>query len=294
MTGDVVRAASIEVIPLSGARHELGLVPPGSTITITCSPRLGIGATLDLAEVAVAAGHRVVPHLAARQIRDDAELADVVARLRDRAVDDVFVIGGDADRPVGGFDSAGDLLEAFERGGHTFASVGVACYPEGHPVIPGPVLRAELLRKQRLADYMISQLCFDAAALVSWLGRSRDAGINLPLRIGIAAPLKARKLVELSMRIGVGSSLRFLTKQRGFVNNMLIGGRYEPEHLLQDVRRIAALDDLGISGLHIFSFNDVAGATAWQQQYQPPVSRTDPGQPGDGRDVRTARSEDHT
>jgi methylenetetrahydrofolate reductase (NADPH) len=117
---------------------------------------------------------------------------------------------------------------------------------------------------------MVSQLCFDAAALVGWLRRTRDAGIDLPLRIGIAAPLKAPKLVELSMRIGVGPSLRFLTKQRGFVGNMLIGGRYDPEHLLQDIGRVAAFDELGIDGLHIFSFNEIAGATAWQQQYQHP------------------------
>lgn len=270
MTRDIVRSASIEMIPLSGARQKLALVPAGSTITVTCSQRLGLGATLDLAEVAAGAGYRVVPHIAARQVRDDAELADVVARLRDGGIEDVYVIGGDAGRPAGRFDSAGDLLEAFERGGHAFATVGVACYPEGHPAIPDDVLLTELRRKQRLADYMVSQLCFDATALVAWLGRTRDAGVDLPLRIGIAAPLKARKLVELSMRIGVGPSLRFLTKQRGFVGNLLVGGRYDPEHLLQDVERIVVPDELGISGLHIFSFNDVAGATAWRQQYQHP------------------------
>jgi methylenetetrahydrofolate reductase (NADPH) len=267
---DIVRAASIEMIPLSGAQQKVALIPSPSTITVTCSQRLGLAATLDLADVCVEAGHRVVPHLAARQIRDDAELSDIVARLRESGIEDVYVIGGDAAQPTGRFDSAGDLLEAFERGGHAFASVGVACYPEGHPAITGDVLLSELRRKQRFADYMVSQLCFDAATLVGWLRRTRDAGITLPLRIGIAAPVKAHKLVELSMRIGVGSSLRFLTKQRGLVNNMLIGGRYEPEHLLQDVEQIAALDELVISGLHIFSFNEVAGAAAWRQQYQHP------------------------
>src|SRR5271169_5356196 len=64
----LIRAANIELIPLRGAQEKLDAVPAGTKITITCSPKFGLERTLEYAELAVKAGHEVVPHLAARQV----------------------------------------------------------------------------------------------------------------------------------------------------------------------------------------------------------------------------------
>ena len=64
----LIRAANIELIPLRGAQEKLNVVPAGTKITITCSPKFGLGRTLEYAELAVKAGYEVVPHLAARQV----------------------------------------------------------------------------------------------------------------------------------------------------------------------------------------------------------------------------------
>ena len=74
----LIRAANIELIPLRGAQEKLNVVPAGTKITITCSPKFGLGRTLEYAELAVKAGYEVVPHLAARQVADKGELRDVV------------------------------------------------------------------------------------------------------------------------------------------------------------------------------------------------------------------------
>jgi methylenetetrahydrofolate reductase (NADPH) len=137
----LIRAANIELIPLRGTQENLNVVPAGTKITITCSPKFGLGRTLEYAELAVRAGYEVVPHLAARQVAGKAELRDVVRRIDDLGITDLYVIGGDADEPAGGYRAAAE--------------------------IHGALLDA-LWRKQAYATYMVSQLCFDAKALIRW------------------------------------------------------------------------------------------------------------------------------
>jgi methylenetetrahydrofolate reductase (NADPH) len=262
----LVRTADIEVIPLKGADAKLSVVPPGTTVSVTCSPRFGLGRTLEHCARAAAAGYRVVPHLAARQVADEGELRGFVGRLDELGITDLYVIGGDAGDPAGAYSDAGDVLEALPGFPHGITSVGVACYPEGHPKIADERLSEALRRKQPHADYMVSQLCFDPEVLVSWLRRTRMAGITLPLRIGLAAPLKTRKLVELSLRIGVSSSLRYLTKQHGVIGNLMLSGSYRPETFLQGLGESLLSDELAIASVHLFSFNQLDATTDWQRR----------------------------
>jgi methylenetetrahydrofolate reductase (NADPH) len=262
----LARTADLEIIPLRGVVEKLVVVPPSTRITITCSPRWGIERTLEYTASVIGAGYRAVPHLAARQVADERELRGLVERLTDLGVRDLFVIGGDAPEPAGAFDSAGSLLDAVARIGHQFETIGVACYPEGHPRIADDQLLEALRLKQQHATYMVSQLCFDIASLTGWLPRARARGITLPLHVGLAGPLKARKLMELSVKIGVGSSIRYLTKQHGFIKNMLRGDSYRPETLLDDMGRALDTEALRIGGIHLYSFNQIADTVEWQRR----------------------------
>jgi methylenetetrahydrofolate reductase (NADPH) len=158
------------------------------------------------------------------------------------------------------------VLEALSGFPHGITSIGVACYPEGHPKIADEQLAEALRRKQPHADYMVSQLCFDPEVLVNWLRGARTAGITLPLHIGLAAPLKTRKLVELSLRIGVGSSLRYLTKQHGIIGNLMVGGSYQPEKFLLGLGESLLAEELAIASVHLFSFNQLDATTGWQRR----------------------------
>jgi methylenetetrahydrofolate reductase (NADPH) len=259
----LVRETHLEVIPLRGAEDKLRAVPAGATVTITCSPTFGLDRTLDHAAAALDAGYQVIPHLAARQVTDRHALAQFVKRLDGLGVSTLYVIGGDGD-PVGEYHEADQILRELRGFEHGLTRLGVGCYPEGHPKISDEDLLEALLRKQELADYMVSQLCFDAATNVAWLRGVRAAGVHLPLRIGLAAPLKVTKLLELSLKIGVGSSVRFLSKQQGFVSNILLGRAYEPERLLLDMGEALLEPALGIEGAHLFTFNQIDASVDWQ------------------------------
>jgi methylenetetrahydrofolate reductase (NADPH) len=262
----LVTAANIEVIPLRGADEKAAAIPTASTITITCSPKFGLDRTLDHVIRARESGHRVVPHLAARMVEDEAHLQRFLRILSAVGVEDLYVIGGDGAEPVGKYSEAFHILEAIQGLEHDLQRIGVGCYPEGHPNIPDEALLDALQRKAPYADYMVSQLCFDAATLTGWLRTIREAGISLPVRIGVAAPLQTRKLIELSLKIGVGSSVKFLTKQHGFVGNLLLGRSYTPESLISQIVEETGFDELGIEGLHLFSFNQMDATVEWQRR----------------------------
>jgi methylenetetrahydrofolate reductase (NADPH) len=260
----LVQSADFEIIPFKSAAEKLPLVPPGATITVTCSAKLGLDRTLDFTASAVNAGYRVVPHLAARQITDEAYLRKFIGRLDELGVTDLYVIGGDAPEPAGNYNSAAEVIEALSDIEHGIQTIGVACYPEGHPSISDATLFETLRREQPHADYMVSQLCFSSGSITSWLDKVRAEGIALPLHLGVAAPMQVRKLATISLQIGVGSSVRYLTKQHGFVGNLLRGSSYRPEDLLYEMGDALSDTDAGIERLHLFTFNQISETVDWQ------------------------------
>src|SRR6266851_3093749 len=138
-------------------------VPAGMTVTVTASPARGLDATLDLTERLAARGYRVVPHVSARLVADDAHLDRIVARLLACGVDDVFVPAGDADPPAGPFDNALSLLTRLTEMGRPFARVGITGYPESHPRIKDDITIQAMWDKRHHAAYIVSNLCFDPA-----------------------------------------------------------------------------------------------------------------------------------
>ena len=74
-------------------------VPVDRTVTVTASPSKGLEPTLDLTERLTGHGYVAVPHLAARMVRDRAELAEICDRLTGKGITRIFVPGGDADPP---------------------------------------------------------------------------------------------------------------------------------------------------------------------------------------------------
>lgn len=257
--------AKIELIPLPDFEEKLRVVPARTTITVTCSAKLGLSRTLKCAELAAGAGFTVVPHLAVRQLTDETELRWFVGRLGEAGITGLYIIAGDAAQ-AGPYSSALEVLQALPGIDHELRSVGVACYPEGHPRISDAQLIRALRDKQPFAVYMVNQMCFSPHVLVRWLRWVRANGISLPLHLGVAAPMQLRKLLELSPKIGVGSSVRYLAKQHGLLGSVLKRSAYRPEDLLLRMGDALTEPGLGIERLHLFSFNQVAATVAWQQE----------------------------
>jgi methylenetetrahydrofolate reductase (NADPH) len=262
---DLLRAARYEVIPTKTIEEKvLAAVPKDVTITVTASPAKGLDATLDLAEAFAGHGYRVVPHVAARLLRDASHLADVVARLKAAGIDDVFMPAGDADPPAGSWDAALPALSALSAMGNPLREVGITGYPESHPSIDDDVTVQAMWDKRSHATYIVSNLCFDPTAVAAWVRRVRKRGVTLPVKMGIAGPVERTKLLSMATKVGVGQSTRFLTQHASWFARLAAPG-YSPERLLAKVAKDVGAAEFGVTGLHIFTFNQVAETEAWRQ-----------------------------
>ena len=174
---DSVRNAYVEIFPTDTIEQRLDVLEPESYVAITCSPSKGVEVTLDMSARIAARGFKVVPHVAAKMVKDEAHLREIMARLDDMPIMSLFVPGGDSAKPLGKYAKALDLLRDIAEFDHRFEDIGVAAHPEGHPAVTDEVLMKELLKKQPLANYAVTQMCFDATVLGDWLQKIRDCGI---------------------------------------------------------------------------------------------------------------------
>jgi methylenetetrahydrofolate reductase (NADPH) len=261
-----VSAPKYEVVPLPGVVEQLPYLPAGAVVAVTASPRRGLAATLQVGEQLQRAGFVVVAHIAARMVADRAALRELLAGLSAAGIDRAFVVGGDVGA-AGEFADGLALLRAFAEGGHHFREIGIPCYPQGHPSIPTARLLADLEAKAPFADYMTTQLCFDAPALAAWIRKRQGAGIRLPIDIGVAGAAEIRRLLRISLSIGVRDARRFLAGNSPLIGRFLRRGGYRPDGLLEALAPLLADPHAGVRQLHLYTFNDVRSTEAWRQRY---------------------------
>jgi methylenetetrahydrofolate reductase (NADPH) len=260
----VLADPTFELLPLKNAADQEAALPRKARVSVTASPAKGLEATVALSVQLEGAGFRVVPHLSARMVRDEAHLRALLAPLTDAGIDRAFVVGGDAQEP-GAYPDGLALLRAMADLGIAPTEIGVPCYPQGHAFIPDEALLAALRAKAEFASYMTTQLCFDPAAISSWLAARRADGIDLPVRIGIPGVAAIPKLIEISARIGVRDASRFILKNTRFVGELLAsGGVYRPTGLLMKLAPLIADPAADVIGLHIYTFNQVEATVAWR------------------------------
>jgi methylenetetrahydrofolate reductase (NADPH) len=258
--------ARYEVLPTGTIEDKvLEHVPVEVTVTVTASPSKGLEPTLDLTERLTGDGYTAVPHLAARMVRDRAELAEIVDRLTGKGITKIFVPGGDAD-PPGAYPDALSLLEDLKDMGNPFAHVGITGYPESHPTIDDDLTIQSMWDKRRHATHVVSNLTFDAQVLANWVKRMRKRGITMPVLLGIPGPVDRAKLLSMAGKIGVGESTRFLAKNKGTFARLAAPGGFTGEKFLRKCAAELGDPAMGVEGTHVFTFNQVEATEKWRKE----------------------------
>lgn len=269
VTRELVAYARFELVPMKALDGAIAELPPKSRVSITCSPARGIDATLDVTARLLDDGHDAVPHLSARLVEGPEHVARIASWLRDHGMSEIFVIAGDAQEPHGPYDGAVPFLRELLERDQPVRHVGVAAYPDGHSFISRHELHDALHAKQELlgeagvAGTATTQMCFDARRIRDWLRAERSDGLTMPVCLGIPGVVDRTRLMTMGARVGVGASLRYVSKNRTSVKRMLAPGGYDPTQLLEQLAADAY--GLGITGLHSFTFNSVADTLTWQR-----------------------------
>lgn len=252
-----------ELIPLKNALEQSGFLPEGAVVSVTASPQKGMGATIDLTIELANRGFDAIPHISARLTADRAELEDILRRLDEAAIDKAFVVGGDVEDHGEFFDGLA-LLTAMEEIGHGLTEIGVPGYPEGHHIVDVPTITKALEDKLPYAAYITSQMCFQPQAIDEWVRGLRDSGVGLGVFIGIPGVAELTKLISLSLRIGVGPSARFLSKNKSLAGRLVRPGGYSPDDLILGLAPLLADPVANVHGFHIYTFNRVETTEEWR------------------------------
>ena len=266
---------SIEVMPRTAEKVEdfRALLPAGTRVYIAHIEGTPIEDMVATAKRIAGEGFNVMPHFPARIIKDEATLADWIARYQGEAnVTQALLLAGGVADPHGDFDSSMQLLETglFDKAG--FTRLHVAGHPEGNKDIDpkgGTAnVEAALRWKQAFSERtdaqmaIATQFAFEAGPIIEWVNGLQEAGIDLPVHIGIAGPAKLQTLIKFAIACGVGPSLKVLQKRAMDVTKLVMP--YEPDDVVTALaHHKAANPDFGITNLHLFPLGGIKAAANW-------------------------------
>ena len=250
-----VRTFSVEgTRPSAEEIAQLGkILPRGTEVYVTAVPTAAPDETVAAATALRKTGLEPVVHIAARRLDSEAQLKDLLARLRGEAdARRLLVIGGDIDA-AGPFADALALIQKGRLRDAGIEQIGIGAYPEGHPRISPGRLEASLDEKiasataQGLRVHIVSQFSFSAERIIAWLKQLRAGGIAIPVKIGLAGPTSVTSLMRYAKRCGVNASLRGLMS--GAATALI--GNVGPGRIIET---LSAAQGLGDIAAHYFSF----------------------------------------
>lgn len=268
---EFVRTASLEITPHDQASvAELtGLVPPGTAVYVTHTPKASVRDVADTACHVESLGFRAFPHLVARRIASEAALDAALRRLRDHGVTRAMLVAGDLSTPAGIYSGTLDILESGRLVAAGIDTLGVAGHPEGHKRIGSTLLWQSLRQKQEYGEqtgariHIVSQFGFDPGALVEWERQLTEHGIALPVHVGIAGPASLKTLIKYAMLCGIGASLNALMANLSALSTARHLVTSADEMLLAVVRAREGALARRIVQPHFFSFGGMRETARW-------------------------------
>ncbi len=268
-----LKGYSIEVMPRTAEKVEdfRALLPKGTRVYVAHIEGTPIEDMVATAKRIAGEGFDVMPHIPARIIPDRATLADWIARYQGEAgVTQALLLGGGVNTPAGEFNSSMQLIETglFDK----FDRLHVAGHPEGNKDIDkdgGDAIVMQALKwKQAFSERsdakmaIATQFCFEAEPVIAWANRLAEAGVSLPIHIGIAGPAKLQTLIKFAIACGVGPSLRVLQKRAMDVTKLLLP--YEPTDVVAALAaHKAANPAFGIEQVHFFPLGGIKTNATW-------------------------------
>ncbi|HTP61142.1 MAG TPA: methylenetetrahydrofolate reductase [Burkholderiales bacterium] len=275
------QAAGIAAELVSGGSLEMGahrpqdaraiaaLLPAGTPVYINHLPRHRLLDTLPTLVAVREAGLEPVPHIAARRIRDRAELQAYLTRaVGDAGVRKALILGGDEPGAAGPYADGASLLREDLLTGCGLREVGLPGYPEGHPRISAADLERAFAEKLSLAAahgmgaYIVTQFSFAPSRIIEYCARMARSAPGVPIYVGLAGPTDPISLLRFAQRCGVSASLRALRTQ-GMDAVRLVTHTDPADQLASLAHYCSVHADCNVVGIHLFTFGGVTDSANW-------------------------------
>jgi methylenetetrahydrofolate reductase (NADPH) len=264
-TSAFLRKASVEITPKQIEKLPIlsAKLPMGADVFIALITAGELDGQIAAVAALKGAGFNPIPHIPARFVMDKDDLNNRVGLLTKAGASTVLALGGGAPEPLGKFDAAIQLMHTGVFEAHGIKRMGIAGHPEGNSDISKNIGEAGLvnvlkdkqawLNEKNRDGFIATQFLFDAEPLAFWASNLRQAGITLPLHVGVPGPASLKTLVRYAAMCGVGNSARFIRKQALNITKLLTVS--EPTEF---VDQLATLHfdkpELGIAAPHMYPF----------------------------------------
>ncbi|MBB4351255.1 methylenetetrahydrofolate reductase [Aliirhizobium cellulosilyticum] len=273
--GALLDGYSIEVMPRTAAKIDnfREFLPAGMRVYIAHIDGTPIEDMVATAKRLTEDGYAVMPHVPARLIRDKATLEDWISRyVNDAGVTQALLLAGGLNVPRGDLESSLQLLETGLFGRYGFKRLHIAGHPEGNRDIDKDgttrLVDRALKFKQAYSENsdaemaIVTQFAFDAGSITRWVERIADAGVTLPIHLGVAGPTKLQTLIKFAISCGIGPSLSVLQRRAMDLSKLLVP--YEPDEFLTEIANYKATHPQSlIDEIHVFPLGGIRASADW-------------------------------
>jgi methylenetetrahydrofolate reductase (NADPH) len=257
-------------------------LPRGTAVYIPHLPRYGLHRTYALSVALRRAGFEPVPHIAARRLVSSGELRTFVQRCVGEAlVRRALILGGDQDPPAGPYADAEAILVDEALDDWSIDGVAFAAYPEPHPRLTRSQLTVALRNKvawaarRRLDVHLITQFCFDPAAIARCADELSRLHPSAKLLIGIPGPVSWAGLMKFARLCGVATALNRGARLGADAARLATTDPTELQASIATKIRSVGADT--VVGTHVFAFGGLLPAARWMATHhvrRAPIERS--------------------
>ena len=260
---------SVEVTPKAASKIENfeDYIPSGTLVYIAHIEGTLIEEMVETAKKINDQGFCAMPHFPARIIKDKNVLEDWISRYKNEAnVSNALLIAGGANKPYGEYDSSIQLIESELFDKADFNNLHIAGHPEGSididpdgsttNVDQALSWKNEFSKRTDANMAITTQFSFDATSVISWANNIKQAGIDIPVHIGIAGPAKLQTLLRYSIECGVGASIKIIQKRAKDLTKLLLP--YKPTNIITELATYKANNpSFNIEKVHFFPLGGI-------------------------------------
>jgi methylenetetrahydrofolate reductase (NADPH) len=153
----------------------------------------------------------------------------------------------------GDFSHADGLIRYIKKEYPEFC-IAAACYPEKHILAPSFAADIAHLRgkQDNGAEFLMSQLCHDVEAFQEFVYRIREAGITLPVVLGIMPALDKDAIIRMTVSNGCSIPAELAAIIGKYGEDPVEFKKAGIEYTISQIYRFM---EAGIEGLHIYTLN---------------------------------------